>query len=100
MLSGEPIGSWIRVRVRFEGQVQGVGFRYSTVAVAARRVVTGYVANLRDGAVELVAEGTREELEGFLADLRRASVYRYVSAEQRAWSAATGEFPGFDVRYV
>ena len=41
----------------FSGHVQGVGFRYTTRSVASRFAVTGYVRNLPDGRVELVAEG-------------------------------------------
>ena len=44
-------------RVLFQGHVQGVGFRYATHGLAQRFAVAGYVRNLADGRVELVAEG-------------------------------------------
>lgn len=89
-----------RLGVRLEGHVQGVGFRFSAVAVAGRFPVTGYVQNLMDGDVRVVAEGSEQELLKFLDALRGSHVYRYVRKEQLAWSAATGEFAGFDVRYA
>jgi acylphosphatase len=46
--------------------VQGVGFRYSTREVACSYEVTGFVRNLPDGRVELVAEGDEAELRAFL----------------------------------
>ena len=56
--------------VWFSGQVQGVGFRYTTHRVARGHEVAGSVRNLPDGRVELVAVGRSEELDRFLEDLR------------------------------
>jgi acylphosphatase len=52
--------------VLYRGSVQGVGFRYTTRQEAASFAVAGYVRNLPDGRVELVAEGEPEEVERFL----------------------------------
>ena len=87
-----------RRRVHFAGHVQGVGFRYSAVSVARRYAVSGYVQNLSDGRVVLVAEGEVPELDRFLADLgetMRASI-RETQSES---GSPTGEFRGFQVRY-
>lgn len=83
-----------------EGHVQGVGFRFSTVAIAGRFRIQGYVQNLEDGDVRVVAEGPEQELLKFMDALRGSHVYRFVRKEQLAWSAATGEYAGFDVRYA
>ncbi len=84
--------------VHFSGHVQGVGFRYTTVAVARRFAVSGYVQNLSDGRVVLVAEGEAAELDRFLAELE-ATMKGYVRDSQSATSQTTGEFSGFQVRY-
>lgn len=89
-----------RLTARVEGHVQGVGFRYSTVALARRFSIGGYVQNLPDGDVRVVAEGPEPELLKFMDALRSSHVYRYVRKEQLSWSVATGEFAGFDVRYA
>ena len=60
---------YIRQRVIFHGRVQGVGFRYTAAAIARRHPVVGYVRNLRDGSVELVAEAEPAVLDQFLADI-------------------------------
>jgi len=54
----------------FTGKVQGVGFRYETLGVARGYAVTGYVENLPDGRVHLVASGERDEADAFLAALQ------------------------------
>jgi len=59
-------------RVLYTGQVQGVGFRYTTRRIAHRYPVTGYVRNLPDGRVELLAEGSPSDLDQLLADIAAA----------------------------
>ncbi len=51
------------------GQVQGVGFRYTVLQKALMQNVTGWVRNLDDGRVEILAEGTKEQLDDFIASL-------------------------------
>jgi acylphosphatase len=57
----------ILYRMQVTGMVQGVGFRWSTAREAQRRDITGYVKNLPDGSVYIEAEGTREQLDVFVA---------------------------------
>jgi acylphosphatase len=54
-------------RVLYEGRVQGVGFRFTAIELAAGYAVAGHVRNLPTGEVELVAEGVADQLDGFLA---------------------------------
>ena len=56
-----------RVRVTVHGRVQGVGFRASTAYEARRLHVDGWVRNLDDGAVEVLAEGEPAEIDALLA---------------------------------
>jgi acylphosphatase len=56
-------------RVLYRGRVQGVGFRATAAWLAEGRQVTGYVRNLPDGRVELVAEGPSVAVDEFLAAL-------------------------------
>ena len=51
------------LHARIEGMVQGVGFRFSTVHQARRLGLSGYVRNLWDGAIEVVAEGPEQQLQ-------------------------------------
>lgn len=56
----------IRKTIHFTGDVQGVGFRYTATRIARRFDVAGYVQNLPDGRVEVVAEGDMDEVERFI----------------------------------
>ena len=87
-----------RREVYYRGRVQGVGFRYTTRSVAQRFEVTGFVKNLPDGRVQLVAEGAPAELERFLGAVED-HLGRYVADAQQHSSAATGEFSGFEIRF-
>jgi len=89
----------MQMEVRFEGRVQGVGFRFTTVELASRFSVSGYVRNDFDGSVQLVAEGEEAELLGFLEAIRRSPVGRYISRQESFWRPAGGTYTGFDVRY-
>lgn len=60
-----------RKRVLYRGQVQGVGFRATCTSIARRHEVAGYVRNLADGRVELVAEGSPPEVGAFLEEVAR-----------------------------
>lgn len=85
--------------MRYEGRVQGVGFRYTTVSIADRFRVTGFVKNLPDGDVDMVAEGPEQELTAFLAAIRGSHLGRFIVKETSSWSSASGEFAGFGVEY-
>jgi acylphosphatase len=62
-------------QVFYSGRVQGVGFRYTTKKLASEFDVTGWVKNLPDGRVELVAIAQdEEELGAFLTELQENSV--------------------------
>jgi len=87
-----------RLTVLFEGSVQGVGFRYTTERVARRFEVTGSVRNLPDGRVEVVAEGQREELDRFLADIEDAMA-GYIRDRQVLESPGTGQFARFGISF-
>jgi acylphosphatase len=50
-----PTSSAQRRRVLYTGHVQGVGFRFTVRELAQRFAVTGFVRNLSNGKVELVA---------------------------------------------
>ena len=85
------------MRVLYSGQVQGVGFRYSVRSVATGFEVTGAVRNLPDGTVELIAEGAKDELEGFRKAIRESGVDHFIRQEDVAWREADGEFRGFEI---
>lgn len=86
-----------RMHIFYSGNVQGVGFRYEAKSVANGYEVTGVVRNLPDGRVELVAEGTKSELEAFRQGIADSGVAGLIRHEQVSWSEGTGEFRGFEI---
>ena len=56
----------LRIHVHISGRVQGVGFRWRCADEAENLALTGYVKNLFDGRVEIVAEGEEENIRKFL----------------------------------
>ena len=87
----------IRRTTHFSGRVQGVGFRYTATHVARGYRVSGYVRNLPDGRVEVVAEGQAEEISRFLAEIGREMEGK-IRKQTDDDSPATGEFSDFGVR--
>jgi len=85
-----------RVRVLYTGTVQGVGFRWRVVDASRAFQVTGFVRNLPDGRVEVVAEGERAVVERFLSTVRDR-LGDLIERADATWSSATGEFRSFGV---
>jgi acylphosphatase len=81
------------------GIVQGVNFRWFTQRRATELGLAGYVRNRSDGSVEFVAEGTRGDLERLLDTVRVGPSMAVVENVETQWSAPTGEFYRFDIRF-
>jgi acylphosphatase len=79
-------------RVYYSGTVQGVGFRYTAQGLASGFAVSGYVRNLPDGRVELVAEGAADQVDGILSAVARrmAEYIEEATATMETPSGATG----------
>ena len=93
----------VRYTVHFCGHVQGVGFRFTTVRIADRFEIAGFVHNLPDGRVRVVAEGKVDVLDLFLGAVQQ-EMGNYLDRTQIEKQKASGEFgkPGmgrFSVRY-
>ena len=84
-------------RVIYSGRVQGVGFRYTAQRVASGFPIVGYVKNLPNGSVELVAEGEAGQVEAFLQTLagQMAGYIRNAAVSDEA----PGTYEGFGIRY-
>ncbi|MHC4885585.1 MAG: acylphosphatase [Planctomycetota bacterium] len=90
--------SGIQMRVTFRGRVQGVGFRWTTKALAEDYDVSGYVRNQPDGSVLLVAEGTRREVEHLL-DALRLRMAGHIREETCETAPPTHHHTGFHIAF-
>jgi len=87
----------VRVRVFASGRVQGVAYRFFAERHAGRMNITGWARNLPDGRVEVLAEGSGENIEAFLERLREGPRLARVDGLAVRREASTGEFRDFQV---
>ena len=80
------------------GRVHGVGFRWFTHDAAAREGVHGWVRNLADGRVEVVAEGDAESMMRLEAAIRRGPGAARVERVDVEEQAPSGRVTGFEIR--
>lgn len=85
----------IRLHAVVEGRVQGVGFRYFVLDQAEALGVNGWVRNTFNGNVEVMAEGSREQIAVLLQILRKGPPASWVEQVKTEWIPATGEFNSF-----
>jgi len=77
------------------GKVQKTGYRARVVTIAQNSRLKGYVQNLEDGRVKVVAEGETIDLEILLRSLDIKNTLIHVVDIKKEYSSATGDFEGF-----
>ncbi|OMH40115.1 acylphosphatase [Desulfurobacterium indicum] len=81
------------------GKVQGVGYRAFTRSKAKALGLKGFVRNLPDGRVEVVAEGDEEKLEKLLDYLRQGPFFADVKDVKYTYSDYRGVYEDFEITY-
>ena len=89
----------VRVRVFVGGRVQGVAYRYFAEKYASRLDIAGWVRNLPDGRVEILAEGSDAHIETLLARLREGPSLAEIDSFEVRRERSTGEFREFRIAY-
>ena len=90
----------VRVHVFIDGRVQGVAYRFFAEKFANRLRLTGWVKNLEDGRVEVLAEGPAHAIESFLDRLREGPSLAHVERFDVRREQATGEFSDFRIAFL
>lgn len=85
--------------LKVTGLVQGMGYRYSSQKEARKRGLVGYVSNLRDGSVELVAEGEEQALKDFLVWCYNGVGAATVQAIEDTWKDPAGKYEDFVIKF-
>lgn len=88
-----------RLDALVSGRVQMVMYRDFVSRAADILRLTGYVRNLPDGTVRVIAEGERDALEKLLVRLRKGSLLSKVEHIEASWLPATGEHSSFSIAY-
>jgi acylphosphatase len=94
MTDGSTGGTTRRLEVRFEGEVQGVGFRWTTRKLANDLGLTGWVRNEWDGSVSMELQGSDAQIAEFFGRLNHAWGYYqpvFVIAEKEDIEPRTNE---------
>ena len=86
-------------RYLVSGIVQGVGYRFFTARAAVSLGIRGFVRNLADGRVEVVAAGTEDALLRFQEILRRGPAGALVDGAAASELALDHELDGFEIRH-
>lgn len=89
----------VRAHVVVTGRVQGVYFRYATREEASMRGVKGWVRNLRDGRVEAVFEGAKEQVDELIDFCHHGPPPAKISSVEVTREDYTGDFKDFSIRY-
>jgi acylphosphatase len=79
------------------GEVQGVGYRFFAQRAAARHQVTGYVRNLDDGRVEVLVEGSAQQVEAFKHELATGPRFSSVEYMEELHLDPSGFYSSFRV---
>ena len=88
-----------RLTVYFRGRVQGVGFRYTTERLSRQFPITGFVRNLQDGRVEIVAEGLESSLGQFLNAIQTSFLATHIEDLETVWTEPEKIFKRFEIRH-
>jgi len=88
----------IRVRIRIEGVVQGVSYRYFTQQKANALGVNGWVHNSADGSVECLAEGNRETVAALIQWCHQGPPGARVDKVTTNGEEYRGDIQGFSIR--
>jgi len=88
-----------RVHLLIRGLVQGVGFRFFAYRVATDLGITGFVRNLPDGAVEILAEGEEDALRRFVEYMKGGPRSAVVESVEENWAESQEEFTSFSIKF-
>ena len=89
----------ISLQIFFEGNVQGVGFRWSVKQVAKGFDVVGWVRNLPDGRVELQASGEETEVRAFIVAIGQSELRAHIRKQTELILPQLPASRGFEIRH-
>jgi len=88
----------VRVYIKLTGRVQGVAFRYYARSMACRLGVKGWIRNMINGDVEVMAEGNKENISRMIEWCKKGPRMAHVEDITLSWLPYTGEFLDFNIK--
>jgi len=88
----------IAKHIIFTGQVQGIGFRFTAFGAASRHKLNGFVRNLRDGSVEMLAQGNSADVDNCVREIEE-SFAGYVTETKTEVVPFSPQFKNFKITY-
>ncbi len=86
--------------IRYIGNVQGVGFRFTVKHIADRYDLVGFVRNEPDGSVLIHAEGGRGSLDGFMDEIEKSPVMGFIRDKKvEEGPTPTGRYSEFIIEH-
>ena len=89
----------ISTQVFYEGNVQGVGFRYSVKQIAKGFDITGSIRNLPDGRVDLQVSGDEREVREFIDAISESELRAHIKKQSESALTSAPAFRGFEIRH-
>lgn len=87
----------VSAKITVEGRVQGVGYRWFAKEVADKLKLNGTVENLDNGKVYIYAEGDRDTIHEFIAQLKKGPSLSRVTDIQTQWGEYSGQYSDFRI---
>ena len=87
-----------QIKIIVSGKVQGVGFRYFTHQKASELGINGYVQNLTNGNVKIIAVGKSEQIETLITWAKSGSPSAAVDNLDIESIQADYQYQGFEIR--
>ncbi len=84
-----------KIKATVSGNIQNVGYRAKVIAFARAFELAGFVQNLDDGRVKIIAEGEEDTLNTFLGAIRIKNTLIDVDGTEVEYADATGDFDDF-----
>ena len=88
-----------RMHIKYNGNVQGVGFRWNVFELSKSYSVTGYVKNLASGEVELLVEGKKSEVFDFVNTLEK-KLEDFWYSKKIEIKPEGSHFDRFEIKYI
>jgi acylphosphatase len=87
------------VHIHVHGLVQGVFFRSNTQKTASALGLTGWVRNLKNGDVEILAQGPKEKLDALLKWCKQGPEHARVDELDINWEKVTDAYTAFRITH-